>query len=668
MREKRLGYQWVRYLLFVLLLPSVLNAQDEARTQITMPYAEFFPYSFTGSAGAAEGYTIDIIERLAAQQNYDVTYIKSPNPRLFFELLENGEVQLTPLLALTPERVARGLPTRQLGSYEVSAFVRKGSEITSVDGLSGRRLGVVSGAISRKVADGVPSVTIYEYERTDDLILPLLLGEIDAAISVADIFSERLRKALVDDKIMRLDETLLSIPYGFIVSPDLPQVQGALDTAIDQVLGPAELARLKDFWFGRDQTILEHPWFHEVALGAAIAAVLVIGLLVVANRLHRKSGRLLLENGANRLLIGSLDSVNAAVAIFDQEMRAVHWNEGFHRHFQKRVSGSREDVTLPNLLSAAETYDGAEPPHEGGGPDRGAAQVERELRAGRTVHRTYRFPEGDVLDVRFFPLGRDHYAMIGVDVTQLDAQKDQIVSQSAQLERQNEQLLAFSSIAAHDLRAPLIRQQTILSFIAEDLVDAGIVLPKDVQVNVDLLKDLSDGMSDLIVDLLAYATAEAQADTPEIVDPNARIKGILPLIQARSGFTVTAATDMPEIWVNPTAFDLVMRNLISNAINHHHRQEGTISLRGWAEKDRVIFEVEDDGPGIPEQARERIFDPFSKLGSAGSSGLGLSFVRSSVQAWGGEVTVHEVESGGTIFRLSAPCPPTEVVQLAPDAA
>lgn len=668
MGRKLLKYQRIAWVLLALLLTPQLRAQNATLSVVTMPYAEFYPYTFTGEGGAPEGYTIDIIERLAAHGGYDVSYVKSPNPRLFFELLERGTVQMTPLLALTPERLARGLPTRQLGSYEISAFVRKGVEVSSVDALAGLRVGVVSGAITRDVADGIPSAEIFDFERTDDLILPLLLGEIDVAISVADIFSERLRKALVDDKIVRLDETLLSIPYGFFVSPNLPQLHTALEAAMDEVLPPAELASLKDFWFGRDQTILQHPWFRVVAVGAAIAVVLVLGLLLVANRLHRQSGLLLQENGANKLLIGSLDSVNAAVAIFDQDMKAVHWNEGFQRHFPKRVKAVKEHVTLPNLLAAADSFDVTAPPVEGARDSTAVVGVEQELRHGRTVNKTYRFPEGDVLDVRFFPLGREHYAMIGVDVTQLDAQRDHIISQSAQLERQNEQLLAFSSIAAHDLRAPLIRQQTILNFIAEDLVDAGIALPEDVQVNVDLLKNLSDGMSDLIVDLLAYATAEAQADAPELVDPNERIKNLLQLMPERTGITVHVASEMPDIWVNPTAFDLVVRNLISNAINHHDRPEGQVELRARSEGSKVIFEVQDDGPGIPEAHRDHIFDPFQKLGTSGSSGLGLSFVRSGVQAWGGDVTVHDAKPRGTIFRLSAPCPPAKVMQRAPDAA
>jgi signal transduction histidine kinase len=73
--------------------------------------------------------------------------------------------------------------------------------------------------------------------------------------------------------------------------------------------------------------------------------------------------------------------------------------------------------------------------------------------------------------------------------------------------------------------------------------------------------------------------------------------------------------------------------------------------------DKVVFEAEDDGPGIPSDALDEIFEPFKRLsgpGESAGSGLGLSFIRKSVEGWGGQVSALCRQSRGTVFRIVLP--------------
>jgi signal transduction histidine kinase len=101
-----------------------------------------------------------------------------------------------------------------------------------------------------------------------------------------------------------------------------------------------------------------------------------------------------------------------------------------------------------------------------------------------------------------------------------------------------------------------------------------------------------------------------------------------------------------------------LRNLLRNAIVHTE-PAGLVRLSAYRHGARVQLIVDDDGPGIPEEQRERIFDRFARLDAArgrdnGGAGLGLSIVRAIALAHGGGVAVGSSPEGGARFILELP--------------
>ena len=123
--------------------------------------------------------------------------------------------------------------------------------------------------------------------------------------------------------------------------------------------------------------------------------------------------------------------------------------------------------------------------------------------------------------------------------------------------------------------------------------------------------------------------------------------------------------DIPEIYCSLEELNQVFLNLIVNsaqAISAQQRQtKGLISIRTWQEDESVLCEFRDDGPGIPEEYRERLFEPFFTTKPPGQgTGLGLSISYDIiVQKHHGELTVHCPEEGGTIFTIRLPINPEE---------
>jgi signal transduction histidine kinase/ActR/RegA family two-component response regulator len=122
--------------------------------------------------------------------------------------------------------------------------------------------------------------------------------------------------------------------------------------------------------------------------------------------------------------------------------------------------------------------------------------------------------------------------------------------------------------------------------------------------------------------------------------------------------------DLPSVLGDPHELQQAILNLLTNAHQaiQTSRGEGTIRLRTSSPAPgRVLLEVEDDGPGIPDEIRSRIFDPFFTTKAPGQgTGLGLSLVYGTVTSHGGSIRVQAREGGGTVFGLELPrgAPPT----------
>ncbi len=111
---------------------------------------------------------------------------------------------------------------------------------------------------------------------------------------------------------------------------------------------------------------------------------------------------------------------------------------------------------------------------------------------------------------------------------------------------------------------------------------------------------------------------------------------------------------------DPDRLAQALRNLLANAIAHTAPEQGLVRLEvRRAGGDRVLFEVRDDGPGIPPQERERVFERFHRTDAArdrasGGTGLGLAIVRAIAQAHGGRVAAGQAPEGGALIELELP--------------
>jgi signal transduction histidine kinase len=102
---------------------------------------------------------------------------------------------------------------------------------------------------------------------------------------------------------------------------------------------------------------------------------------------------------------------------------------------------------------------------------------------------------------------------------------------------------------------------------------------------------------------------------------------------------------------------IILTNLIANAVKHHDRPHGRVEIRVAAEGELYRFEIVDDGPGIPTEYHQKVFEifkTFTKTATADTTGIGLAIVKKLVELQGGEITLDSAVGMGTTFRFTWP--------------
>jgi heavy metal sensor kinase len=212
--------------------------------------------------------------------------------------------------------------------------------------------------------------------------------------------------------------------------------------------------------------------------------------------------------------------------------------------------------------------------------------------------------------------------------------------------------------ASHELRSPLavMRAELDVSLRGDDLSPEA----RDV---LGSAREEVDGMSRTVDNLLTLAQADegrlellkTRVDLRAALD--AAVRPLRPLAEA-NGVRLEVSSGRFETQADPHRLHLALTNFVENAIKFSP-PGGEVHVSGWHRGGEVGFTVTDDGPGIPAEAREHLFDRFYRVDSArgrdvGGSGLGLAICREVALAHGGRVWVESEEGRGSAFSLALP--------------
>jgi signal transduction histidine kinase len=242
-----------------------------------------------------------------------------------------------------------------------------------------------------------------------------------------------------------------------------------------------------------------------------------------------------------------------------------------------------------------------------------------------------------------------------IDLTERREAEAVLERWAEQLTRSNRDLEEFAYIASHDLKSPLRAMENLASFIMEDAAEK---LPEQSRLDLHQIRQRSRRLLALIDGLLQYARIGRDEVVASWVDTGALFTEMGELYLPPERFELVLQSDLPPIFAPRPAVELVFRNLLMNVEKHHDRDRGRVEITGHQEGQAVQFVVADDGPGIPSEHHERVFELFRTLESRDkkeASGLGLTLIKRLLDTHGGTIAIMPSEGRGTSFVVSWPC-------------
>jgi signal transduction histidine kinase len=252
-------------------------------------------------------------------------------------------------------------------------------------------------------------------------------------------------------------------------------------------------------------------------------------------------------------------------------------------------------------------------------------------------------------------------------VTELTQTTRRLTEAQAQLAR-SERLASVGRLAAgigHEIGNPI----AAIMGMQELLLDGD--LPKETERDfIVRMKKETERIHTILRDLLDFARPErapASSARPEPASVNAVLDDVAALVRPQKSFkeislSLDVAANLPKVTLPAPRLTQVLLNLLLNAgdATFAANKQGHVRVRARVDDDggrrtRVRVEIEDDGPGIASEVKDRLFEPFVTTKDVGEgTGLGLAVCRGIVEAGGGEIALDASYSGGARFVVLLP--------------
>jgi two-component system sensor histidine kinase GlrK len=241
------------------------------------------------------------------------------------------------------------------------------------------------------------------------------------------------------------------------------------------------------------------------------------------------------------------------------------------------------------------------------------------------------------------------------DMVRLGEQLEWLRERLVALEAQKTRFLQHMS---HELKTPLTALRE-----GSDLLSSGVVgnLNAEQREIARILQENSIELRKLIEGLLNYSAVHAKASyldasIVQLKDVVKRVVNDRKLAIVSKGLTVDMNCESVSAYCDEEKIRVLLDNLLSNAVKYSP-ERGLISIRLYREYGDAVFEVRDEGPGIPAPEREKVFEAFYRgtdvpVAAIKGSGLGLSIVKEYVQLHGGRIEI--LDGPGAHFRIHLP--------------
>jgi two-component system, sensor histidine kinase and response regulator len=233
-----------------------------------------------------------------------------------------------------------------------------------------------------------------------------------------------------------------------------------------------------------------------------------------------------------------------------------------------------------------------------------------------------------------------------------------------QLSKANAAKNRFLGMAAHDLRNPLASIRGLAEFLRDGVV--GDMTPDQLDL-INTIHTASQSMLRMVNELLDVATIESgelkivpeRHNLCELIEKSVFLANI-EAAKKKTHIDFSRPTGAPDAWLDAAKIQQVVDNLLSNAVKYSPPGSRITVEYRWDSR-QLSFGVKDQGPGIPDDERDKLFKDFGRLsvkptGGEKSTGLGLAICRKIIDAHNGTIVAENLTGRGCEFRVTLPVP------------
>ena len=219
---------------------------------------------------------------------------------------------------------------------------------------------------------------------------------------------------------------------------------------------------------------------------------------------------------------------------------------------------------------------------------------------------------------------------------------------AARAEVRNEQLALLNRIVRHDIANDMTVALGALDMLEERLSE-------DEHAELDQIREATEhvvAITDSVGEVLNALDAEETSETEQIRIDELVDAEVASVAERFTDATVTVDGSIPEVEVaGSPLLASAISNLLENAIEHNDTDSPTITVEGRAEGESVTLRVADDGPGIPDDLKESVFE-LGETRSPEGSGMGLFIASTLIETFGGSISIEDNEPRGAVFVIS----------------
>jgi len=233
---------------------------------------------------------------------------------------------------------------------------------------------------------------------------------------------------------------------------------------------------------------------------------------------------------------------------------------------------------------------------------------------------------------------------------ELQASGKELQNALNKVEEINKQLEKFVYTVAHDIKSPLAGISGVLSLLDKNDI---VVANPELSEYLNLSSSAALYLCKMVNSLLEYSRISFHQQKKELVNTRELVEQIAVLMFPPKNIHIQIAEIMPVFETKKIKIEQVFQNLISNAIKYNDKEEGYIEIGYEEKKDHYEFFVKDNGQGISEEDRHKVFQLFNtgknKSAREPSTGFGLNIVKLIVEEQGGKVWVNSYPEDGSVF-------------------